>query len=342
VVVRVTQRAGAKWCAAAAVLFGAATPLLKLLTEDLGAFSLSGLLYLGAAAAVAPSAARGAGRRVRALGGRDARLLATSVVLGGMLAPLMLMVALDRVAAGTVSLLLTLELVATAAVARVVLREHVGGRTAAGIGLVVAANVALVAGDSVSWDVGALLVVGTCLCWATDNVATAGIGALRPAQITLVKGLVAGSVNLAIGLAVDGPPSGDALGVLVVGALSYGLSIPAWITGARLLGAARGQVIFALAPFVGLALSVPINGEAIAGVTALAAGGALLGVLVMSTGGHEHEHVHEAIEHRHAIDGRDPHHAPERIEILDGDLHRHVAFAHAHAHVPDAHHRHDH
>lgn len=324
------------------MLFGAATPLLKLLTEDLGAFSLSGLLYLGAAAAVAPSAARGAGGRVRALGGRDARLLVTSVVLGGMLAPLMLMVALDRVAAGTVSLLLTLELVATAAVARVVLREHIGGRTAAGIGLVVAANVLLVTSDSVSWSVGGLLVVGTCLCWAADNVATAGIGALRPAQITLVKGLVAGSVNLAIGLALDGPPPADALGVLVVGALSYGLSIPAWITGARLLGAARGQVIFALAPFVGLALAVPVNGEAIAAATALAAACALLGVLVMSTGAHDHEHAHDVLEHRHAIDASDPHHAPGRITVLDGDLHRHDVLVHAHPHVPDAHHRHDH
>ena len=64
-----TQRNGWVWCALAAVLFGAATPATKLLVDKVGAVALAGLLYLGAAAAVAPFALReqrskGSSRRV--------------------------------------------------------------------------------------------------------------------------------------------------------------------------------------------------------------------------------------------------------------------------------------
>ena len=55
---RLTQRNGWLWCALAAVLFGAATPATKLLVDDVGSVTLAGLLYLGAALAVAPFATR--------------------------------------------------------------------------------------------------------------------------------------------------------------------------------------------------------------------------------------------------------------------------------------------
>lgn len=92
---------------------------------------------------------------------------------------------------------------------------------------------------------------------------------------------------------------------------------------------AAAAVLFGAATPLLKLLTADLGAFSLSGLLYLgAAAGALLGVLVMSTGAHDHEHAHEALEHRHAIDGSDPH--------------RHAALVHSHPHVPDAHHRHDH
>lgn len=63
--------------------------------------------------------------------------------------------------------------------------------------------------------------------------ATASLDAFSPPQITFAKGAVAGSVNLLIGLSIDGGLTALAVaGALLVGALGYGASITLWISGA--------------------------------------------------------------------------------------------------------------
>ncbi|MBI4933182.1 MAG: DMT family transporter [Actinobacteria bacterium] len=334
-----SQRHGWAWCAGAAVLFGAATPAIKLLVDDAGAVVLAGLLYLGAALAVAPIALRDP--RPSATTPQRARL-ALAVAVGGGVAPVLLVLALDRTPAGTVSLLLNLELVATAVIAWLFLHEHIGARTAVGIVTVVAGGVVL-AGTGSGFTAGALLVLGACICWGIDNAITASLDSYSPAQITLTKGVVAGTVNLVLGLALTGVPSARVIVVaLCIGALGYGVSITMWITGARLVGAARGQTIFALAPFIGAVLAWPLNGEAPTRTLLVAFGVSLTGVLLVASGRHVHAHTHEPFEHTHPIDTDDPHHAPGTIEVLDGQQHRHLVLAHAHEHLPDIHHRHTH
>ncbi len=79
-----TQRYGWAWCAGAAVLFGAATPAIKLLVDDAGPVTLAGLLYLGAALAVMPLARRDPAPRA----GRSQRTrLALAVFLTGLSRP---------------------------------------------------------------------------------------------------------------------------------------------------------------------------------------------------------------------------------------------------------------
>jgi len=132
------------------------------------------------------------------------------------------------------------------------------------------------------------------------------------------------------------------LAALAIGAVGYGLSITMWITGARLVGAARGQVIFALAPFIGAVLAWPVNGDRLTSTVIVAFTVSLIGVLVVATGHHSHRHEHGAIEHAHPIDPADVHHRPEAITVLAGNQHRHSPLAHEHEHLPDIHHRHDH
>jgi drug/metabolite transporter (DMT)-like permease len=311
-----------------------------LLVDNVGAVTLAGLLYLGAAVAVAPFAFRE--HRSAASHAQRSRLM-IAVAFGGGLAPVLLVTALDRTPAGTVSLFLNLELVATAVIARMFLQEHIGRRAGLGIVIVVLGGVILAGTAEAGAAVGAILVAATCVCWGIDNAITASLDSYTPSQITLAKGVGAGSVNLMLGFILDGAPVAPfAFAALAIGALGYGVSITMWITGARLVGAARGQVIFALAPFIGALLAWPINGDPLTSTTLVAFTVSLAGVLVVATSHHGHFHRHEAIEHAHPIDPSDPHHQAESIEVIAGTQHRHLAVSHEHEHLPDIHHRHTH
>lgn len=331
-------------CGGAAVLFGVSAPLASRLAGDLGAFTLAGLLYVGAALAVAPVANR-------ARPGRDAirqslPLLALAVVLGGAVGPVLLAAGLARLPAATSSLLLNLELVFTTLVAGLVFREHIGRAVAAGTALVLAGGLLLGWSGRPDARWGALLVAGACLCWAVDNSATATLDRLAASQITLTKGVVAGSANLVVGLVTSGrPPGGDVVGALVVGAVGYGLSITLWVAGARDLGAARGQLVFATAPFVGAVVAWLVLAEPATGREAGAFALGLAGVAAVLFSSHAHDHEHAPIAHNHEHDHGDEHHAHGHAGDAPGrhrGPHEHAAAVHRHPHVPDVHHRHNH
>lgn len=245
-------RRGVARCLAAAVLFGASAPAASVLAGDMPTLVLAGLLYLGAALAVLPAVARHrpSTTALRA-GGRP---LALAVLFGGAIGPVLLVAGLERIPAASASLLLNFELVATIALAALVFREHLGRRLLAAVALLALAGVLLVWEPGAAIDLGGLLVIGACIAWGIDNSVTARIDQLRPEQITFAKGAVAGTANLLLGIAVAAAWQVEARQIaaaLLIGALGYGLSITLWVKGARDLGAARGQVIFATAPFLG-------------------------------------------------------------------------------------------
>src|SRR5262249_49751732 len=99
------------YCLAAAVLFGSSAPAAERLSGALAPLTLAGLLYVGAALAVLPFAAR-TGLPPSARSRRTFARLAVAVLAGGVAAPVLLMLALVRAPAGSVSLWLTLETVA--------------------------------------------------------------------------------------------------------------------------------------------------------------------------------------------------------------------------------------
>jgi drug/metabolite transporter (DMT)-like permease len=331
-------------CALAAVLFGISAPLASRLAGDLGAFTLAGLLYVGAAMAVLPVLGRT--RPTRATVRRAAPRLSVAVVVGGAVGPLLLALGLGHVSGATASLLLNLELVFTTVVAAVVFGEHVGRVIAIGTALVVAASALL--GWSGPADVrwGAILIAGACLCWAIDNSVTAALDELAPAHITFVKGVVAGGANLLIGLVVDGaPPATAAMWALVVGAFGYGASITLWVAGARELGAARGQLVFATAPFVGAGVAWTVLSEPVSARQVVAVIVAAIGVSCVLRSAHLHVHRHDAAEHDHEHDHDDDHHDHVHTDGRAGrhqHVHAHRELVHHHPHVPDIHHRHAH
>ena len=328
------------------MLFGATAPAASELAGTVPAFTLAGLLYLGAALAVLPVfAARPPTRLALAAEWRPAIV---AVVVGGLVGPVLLVAGLARIDAASASILLNTELVATVAFAVLLFHEHLGGRLMTSAALITAAGGLLAWAPGAAIDIGAILIIAACAAWGLDNVVTARMEHLAPEHIVAFKGVVAGGTNLAIGLIVTGLGATTGMGqvaaALAIGAFGYGLSITLWVKGARDLGAARGQVIFATAPFIGASIAWTVLDEPMSVLQIIAVVLAAAGVLVSLNSGHEHAHHHDPVlhDHEHTHDDHHAHAHTDGFAARHGHRHEHEALVHTHSHVPDLHHRHDH
>ena len=199
------MRSGLLRCGLAAVLFGVSTPAASRLTDDMGAFTLAGLLYLGAGLAVVPLVGRTPPTR-RAVR-RALPSLAVAVVLGGAVGPVLLAAGLGLVPAATASLLLNLELVFTTIVAGLVFREHLGRHVITGTTLVVVGSVVLTWSGNPDLRWGAVLIGAACLCWAIDNCVSSGCETTRGPPHAGQRGLASNAVKQSrqrLGMAVLG------------------------------------------------------------------------------------------------------------------------------------------
>jgi drug/metabolite transporter (DMT)-like permease len=123
------------------------------------------------------------------------------VLAGGVAGPVLLMTGLATTPASTAALLLNVEGLATMGIAWLVLHEHVDRRLLAGAIAILAGALVLSwkgGASSIGW--GALAIVGACIAWGIDNNLTRKLSGSDPVQIAMVKGLVAGGVNLVLGL----------------------------------------------------------------------------------------------------------------------------------------------
>jgi drug/metabolite transporter (DMT)-like permease len=332
-----------------AALFGVATPASKWLLVGLTPFQLAGLLYLGAALVVAPTALRQGGLALpRRTDQRNRLRLLGAVFFGGICGPLALLFGLRLAQATSVSLWLNLELAATATLGALVFRDHLGFRGWLGVLATLSASALLTWGPAAAGLVPGLLILIACLCWGLDNHLTALIDGITPSQSTLWKGTVAGTVNLTIG-GILAPISVDLqilLAALMVGALSYGVSIVLYIRSAQAIGATRAQVLFASAPFFGVGLAVLGLGESFALVHGLAVPLFAGGVAFLLIDGHGHDHTHEAMSHKHSHRHDDEHHTHVHTDLPPAarhtHFHQHEPTSHRHPHWPDLHHRHKH
>jgi drug/metabolite transporter (DMT)-like permease len=344
---------GAGLALLSAVLFGASTPLAKLLLRDIDPWMLAGILYLGSGVGLSGlkllSAVAGARSESR-LQGADWLWLGSATLSGGVIGPVLLMAGLASSPATTASLLLNLEGVFTALLAWFVFHENFDRRIALGMVAIVAGGLTLSAGGAPTAGgfFGPLAIAGACLAWAIDNNLTRRISQADPVQIAMLKGSVAGAVNVAIALArgSGGPGTASLALAGIVGFVGYGVSLVLFVIALRHLGTARTGAYFSLAPFFGGVLAVLVLHEAVTARLLVAGALMALGVYLHLTERHEHEHEHEELahEHRHVHDEHHQH-------VHDGSeppgephshWHVHLPMRHSHPHYPDVHHRHTH
>ena len=337
---------------AAAALFGASTPLAKLLLAGITPALLAGLLYLGSGAGLAlvQVVRRYGGAPVEApLQVGDLPWLAGAILCGGIAAPLLLLWGLAGASAAGVSLLLNLEGMLTALIAALVFREAIGARIWFAAWLMLAAGLVLGYAPQAEFGLSlrTLAVVAACALWALDNNLTRRIAAADPVNIAMIKGLAAGSVNVVAALALGArfPQALPLAGALVLGWLGYGVSLALYILALRHLGSARAAAHFSTAPFIGAALAIALLGEPLTAGFATAFLLMLAATWLALTERHGHAHAHEPLahEHLHTHDAHHQHaHRGDEGPEPHAHPHRHAPLAHSHAHLPDLHHRHPH
>jgi drug/metabolite transporter (DMT)-like permease len=345
------NRAAIAYALASAALFGASTPLAKLLVGEIAPLLLAGLLYLGSGIGLLVwFSLRGSTERATSLGKADLPWLAGAIAAGGVAGPALLMYGLTRSDGATASLLLNLEAVFTAVIAWMVFRENVDRRIFAGMAAIVAGGVVLSWGEMprAGGLAGPLLIAAACLAWAIDNNLTRRVSGGDAVTIAGLKGLVAGAVNLTLatlhGASLPGPGLTAAAGAL--GLFGYGISLVLFVVALRHLGTARTGAYFSVAPFFGAALALLVLRESPSLAFWIAAALMAAGVWLHLTERHQHPHVHEPMEHTH-VHSHDEHHRHEHGFDWDGrephtHAHAHRRLAHSHPHYPDLHHRHDH
>lgn len=326
---------------AGAALFGLSAPLLASLDAG-GPRVTAALLYGGYGILFAAMVRPWRDPVAR----EERRWLAVSLGFGGVLAPLLMLLGIRSVAGAEAALWLGAEPLFTVLLGMLLFGEPSSRRLWLSILLVVASGALLV--NVGTPQAGIFYLLGAAAAWGLDNQASARLASIRPASLTAWKGLAGLTGNAALAWAFADPVSGTPatwIGVMLVGVVSYGVSLLLVLNAMRHLGGGRAATAFAASPFVGAAAGF-LLGQATVPAWTLALSAVLVGAAgwLLLREEHAHEHVHEPLEHTHEH-VHDEHH---RHKHAPGDpagephthRHRHVALVHAHPHLADVHHRH--
>jgi drug/metabolite transporter (DMT)-like permease len=336
----------------AAVLFGICSPVSKILLADLSPTFMAALLYLGAGFGMLLVKITGILRRkpqTEAKMTKKELPYAAAMILLDIGAPIFLMVGLTMTTASTASLLNNFEIVATSAIAMIFFKEPLNKRMWLAILLITISSIILSVEDlhSLAPSVGAVFVLAACLCWGIENNCTRMLSLKDPLQIVIIKGFGSGTGALLISMGVHACHGSlpYILIALLLGFVSYGLSIFFYIAAQRKLGAARTSIYYSAAPFIGVLISWIVLRDAITGSFLIALAIMLTGTYFAISEKHKHQHFHveEIHEHRHRHDdGHHNHHHDGEIAGEHSHEHTHEVLEHTHTHMPEIHHQHKH
>jgi drug/metabolite transporter (DMT)-like permease len=252
----------------AAAFYALNSPLSKLLLDHMPPTLMAGFLYAGAGLGMGVIALIRKAANVQKNESRISKKelpYTIAMILLDIAAPICLMIGLNRTTAANASLLNNFEIVATALIALAVFRERISPRLFGGILFVTLSCAVLSFEDitSLRFSVGSLFILLAAVCWGFENNCTRKISSKDPLQIVLLKGIFSGLGSVIIGLCLGERLSSlwSVIAVLGVGSVAYGLSIFLYVYAQRSLGAARTSAYYAIAPFIGVLLSLVIFRE---------------------------------------------------------------------------------
>ena len=254
--------------ALAALFYSLNAPFSKVLLADVPSTIMAGLLYLGAGIGMLfiliIRKILGIGKNEKALSKSDLPYTASMIALD-IAAPISLMTGLALASAESVSLLNNFEIVATSLIALVIFKEKVSLRLWLAIALITASSILLSFEDIQSFALspGALLVLLASVFWGFENNCTRMLSKSDPLEIVAIKGFGSGIGSLLIAFFMKEklPSFPLAFSALLLGFISYGLSIFFYVYAQRFLGAAKTSAYYAINPFIGVILALLIFKE---------------------------------------------------------------------------------
>ncbi len=252
----------------AAAFYAINAPVSKVLLDYMPPTLMAGFLYVGAGVGMGVIALV---RKATNMKNTEATFSRSNIpyiiamILLDIAAPICLMFGLSSTSAASASLLNNFEIVATALIALLVFKERISLRLWFGI-LFITLSCAILSFDDWSglqFSFGSLFVLIACVLWGVENNCTRKISSKDPLQIVLLKGIFSGIGSIAVGFVIGEQITvvWSVFAVLGVGFVAYGLSIFFYVYAQRTLGAARTSAYYAIAPFIGTALSLVIFRE---------------------------------------------------------------------------------
>lgn len=333
----------------AAAFYAVNIPLSKVMMQEAEPAMMAAFLYLGAGLGLIlySSVGRMLGKQVvkEPLTGKELPYTIAMVLLD-IAAPILLMYGIFGTGSATVSLLNNFEIAATSLIALLVFGEVISKRLWLAIGLVTAASILLgVDGFSeFAFQKGAMLVLGACVCWGVENNCTRKLSSKSSVEIVMIKGCFSGMGSLCVAyLSGEHLPEIKWIGmILILGFVSYGLSINFYIMAQKELGASKTSAYYSIAPFLGAGFGMLFLKERpgasfyAAGVLMIVSTWLLMKDSVHLQHTHEHTHVHMH-EHRHG----DMIHTHEHIHT-HAHIHTHGEEEEKHGHCHEYLEDHDH
>ena len=239
----------------AAALYAINIPLSKILLHQVSPTMMAAFLYLGAGLGLfiyrlfTPKK-----ENSEPLTKEDLPYTIGMIVLD-IAAPILLMLGLQQTNSANASLLNNFEIVATSLIAFFIFKEAISKKLGFAIILVTLASIALSFEGKGSFDfnIGSLFVLGAASCWGLENNCTRMLSSKSSVQITTIKGIFSGLGSLIVALIIGEhfPTIICMIAVLILGFISYGLSINFYIKAQKDLGAAKTSAYYAIAPFLG-------------------------------------------------------------------------------------------
>lgn len=258
-----TKIAAIFYAISAAALYAINIPFSKVLLQHVEPTMMASFLYLGAGLGLLiwglTEKLTGKGTKREPLTRKELPYTVAMVVLD-ILAPIFLMIGLTLTNSANASLLNNFEIVATSLIALIIFKEKISKKLWAAIILVIIASILLSFEGQAAlvFNKGSLFVLAACICWGFENNCTKMISNKSSVEIVVIKGIFSGLGSLVTALIIgEKIPELIWIGcALILGFISYGLSINFYITAQKDLGAAKTSAYYSIAPFLGVIFSI--------------------------------------------------------------------------------------
>ena len=251
----------------AAILYAINVPFSKMLMTKIAPTMQAGFLYLGAGIGISIlSLFIRKKEESEKINRNDLKYVIGMIVLD-IIAPILMMYGLRDSNSSNASLLNNFEIVATALIALIIFKEKVNLKMWLAICLITLSSFILSFSDLGAFKIsyGAILIILATICWGLENNCTRMLANKNTFYIVMIKGICSGLGSLIIALCLkEAFPSMAIIALsLLLGFLSYGLSIFFYIKAQGIIGATKTSAYYSIAPFVGSFLSFVLLHEAL-------------------------------------------------------------------------------